>query len=262
MSSQYSTLQLEVFSDSVALLTLNRPEVYNAINTEMMCELKDFYLTLQKNIYRAVVITGAGAKAFCAGADLKVRAQMTVEELQAQHHHLEELNFIALEVQTPVVAAVNGYAFGGGAEIALLADFIYASDNASFALPEVKVGLIPGFGGTQRMPRRIGIGRAKEMILSGKPISAEQAFSWGLVNKVCSQESLVSESLDVARMISANAPISVAQAKKAIDNGYDLDLKSALSVEIDCYNFALKTEDRVEGVRAFAEKRKPHFKGI
>lgn len=259
--SKYTTLALRELEAGIVLVTLNRPEVFNSINTEMMCELKDFYKNLNNSSYRVVIITGSGNKAFCAGADLKVRSKMSFSELKEQHHHLEELNFIALDNLVPVIAAVNGYAFGGGAEIALLADFIYASQNATFALPETKVGLIPGFGGTQRMPRRIGVGRAKEMILSGKPISAELAFSYGLVNKVCVHENLISECLEVARLISSNAPISIAQAKRAIDKGYDLDLKVALSIEIDCYNTALDTEDRVEGILAFSEKRKPIFKG-
>lgn len=261
MTLNFKTLDFKEINPFVGLLTLNRPDVLNSINTEMISELKDFFKEINSKKYRAIVITGAGEKAFCAGADLKVRNQMTNEEITAQHHSLEELNFIAIDSKIPLIAAVNGYAFGGGAEIALLCDFIYCSENATFALPEVKVGLIPGFGGTQRMARRIGIGRAKELIFTGQRLDAKSALEYGLVNKIFPQAELVKESISTAQVISNNAPISVREAKHAIDHGYDLPLKDSINVEIDCYHKAMNTEDRVEGIRAFNEKRKPEFKG-
>jgi len=258
----YSTLLVSEPKPGIKLLTLNRPAVLNAISTEMITELKAFYLSLStdQNI-RVVIITGAGNKSFCSGADLKIRNQMTNAELEAQHRSLEELNFIALESLTPVIAAVNGYAFGGGAEIALLADIIFASPDAVFALPEAKVGLIPGFGGTQRMARRIGIARTKELIFSSSRIDAETAMKWGLVNRIFSKESLIDESINVALSIKKNSPISIRESKQAIDKGYDLPLKDALNIEIDCYHRAMSSQDRIEGINAFNEKREPNFKG-
>lgn len=258
----YSTLMVTEPQSGIKLLTLNRPSVLNAINSEMITELIAFYRSLSEDqSTRVVVITGAGHKAFCSGADLKVRNQMTSLELEAQHRTLEELNFIALESSTPVIAAVNGYAFGGGAEIALLADFIFASPDAVFGLPEAKVGLIPGFGGTQRMARRIGIGRAKELIFTSSRIDAQTAMQWGLVNRIFPKESLVEEVINIALSIKNNSPISIRESKQAVDKGYDLPLRDALNVEIDCYHRAMSSEDRIEGIKAFNEKREPNFKG-
>jgi len=161
----------------------------------------------------------------------------------------------------PVIAAVNGAAFGGGCEFAMAADFIYAAKRARFALTEVSLGIMPGAMGTQNMPRAVGVRRAKEIILTAAPFTAEQALEWGLVNKVCENGSLMDETLETAERIAGNAPISTRQAKRSISIGVEIDLKSGYAFEIEAYNRLVSTEDRMEGIRAFNEKRRPRFKG-
>jgi enoyl-CoA hydratase/carnithine racemase len=161
----------------------------------------------------------------------------------------------------PIIAAVNGAAYGGGCELALSADFIYAARSAQFAQPEVRLGIMPGAGGTQQLPRACGVRRAKELILTGRPFDAEEALEWGIVNRVCEDESLMDEALTTARLIAANAPIAVQQAKRSTSMATQLDLKTGYAFEIEAYSRTIPTEDRLEGVRAFNEKRKPEFKG-
>ena len=256
----YQTLALEP-RDQVLIVRLNRPEVLNAINTQMGRDLYDLWtrLTADPGDTRCVVLTGAGERAFCAGGDLKERDGMTQATWQAQHE-LFERGFMALmEMPTPVIAAVNGHAYGGGLETALACDFIYASRGAKFALSEVRLGIMPGGGGTQNLPRAVGERRAKELILTAKPFSAEDGAAWGLVNRVC--DNPLSEALDTARAIAENAPLSVRQAKKSVHYGLQTDLLTGYRFEIEAYNRLVDTEDRREGVRAFNEKRKPNFKG-
>jgi enoyl-CoA hydratase/carnithine racemase len=206
-----------------------------------------------------VVLTGAGSRAFCAGGDLKERDGMTQAAWQAQHE-LFERGFVALmELPLPVIAAVNGDAYGGGLETALACDFIYASRGARFAQSEVRLGIMPGGGGTQNLPRAVGERRAKELILTARAFSAEEGAAWGLVNKVC--DNPLEEALATARAIAGNAPLSVRQAKKSIHYGLQTDLLTGYRFEIEAYNRLVDTEDRHEGVRAFNEKRKPLFRG-
>ena len=256
----YQTLALEP-RDQVLIVRLNRPEVLNAINTQMGRDLHDLWtrLTAEPGDTRCVVLTGAGERAFCAGGDLKERDGMTQATWQAQHE-LFERGFMALmEMPTPVIAAVNGHAYGGGLETALACDFIYAARGARFALSEVRLGIMPGGGGTQNLPRAVGERRAKELILTAKPFSAEEGAAWGLINRVC--DNPLSDALDTARAIAENAPLSVRQAKKSIHYGLQTDLLTGYRFEIEAYNRLVDTEDRREGVRAFNEKRKPNFKG-
>jgi enoyl-CoA hydratase len=259
----YQTLSLETASDGLTLITLNRPDVRNALNTQMGRDLREIFapLAFHPGNERCIIITGSGDKAFCAGGDLKERNGMTDEQWRAQHAIFEEAYYAVMNCTVPVVAAVNGAAFGGGCELALACDFIYASSSARFALTESTLGIIPGCGGTQNLPRAVGARRAKELILSGKAFTAQQAYEWGMVNQVCEPDALLSATQDAARAICANGPIAVRQAKTAIRRGLDVDLRTGLAIEIEAYNRTVVTEDRLEGVRAFGEKRKAQFTG-
>jgi enoyl-CoA hydratase/carnithine racemase len=257
----YQTIKTEAIEKHILLVTLNRPEVLNAINTQMGGDLLDVWtrLTAEPGDTRCVVLTGAGDRAFCAGGDLKERDGMTQAAWQAQHELFERGFAALLELPTPVIAAVNGHAYGGGLETALACDFIYASRNARFALSEVRLGIMPGGGGTQNLPRAVGERRAKELILTARAFTAEEGLGWGLINKV--SDELLKDALETAKAISENAPLSVRQAKKSIHYGLQMDLLTGYRFEIEAYNRLVDTEDRREGVRAFNEKRKPAFKG-
>jgi enoyl-CoA hydratase len=260
---EYATLKLERKGEHVLLVTLNRPESLNAINTQMGRDTLALWtqLTAEPDIARCVVLTGSGDRAFCAGGDLKERNGMTDAAWRAQHEIFERGFFALLECPTPVIAAVNGHAFGGGLETALGCDFIYAAGGARFALSEVRLGIMPGGGGTQNLPRAVGERRAKELILTARAFTAEEGYEWGLVNRVCEPESLIAEALETAQAIADNAPLSVRQAKKSIHYGLQTDLLTGGRFEIEAYNRLVSTEDRHEGVRAFNEKRKPVFRG-
>jgi len=257
------TLKVEEPEPGLWIVTFNRPEVRNAINTATCEDLRDLFgpLAFTPGDLRCIVLTGAGDKAFSAGGDLKERDGMTDEAWRLQHAIIEEGAYAIIDCAVPVIAAVNGVAFGGGCEMALCCDFIYAASNATFALPEVTRGIMPGAGGTQTLPRALGERRAKELILSGKPFTAQQAHEWGMVNAVYAPEDLMAHTLEMARTIATNAPISVRQAKKAIHHGLQTDLTRGLMLEVQAYERMISTDDRHEGVRAFNEKRKPQFKG-
>ena len=247
---------------SIAVVTLNRPDALNAMNTLMIQELLNCFRTQAYNDnLRCMVLTGAGNRAFSTGGDLKERNGMTREQWQAQHEIFERQYWTLLDCPVPVIGAANGHAFGGGLELLLACDFFYAARTACFALTEVTLGIMPGAGGTQFLPRAVGERRAKEIIFLGKPFTAEDAYQWGLANRLCDATAVVAEALSTAGAIAANAPLSIRQAKKAIHHGLDMDLKTAFLYEIEAYNRLVVTEDRLEGVRAFNEKRKPAFKG-
>ena len=259
----YATLQIETPAPHVLVVRLNRPQVLNALNTQMGRDVLELWtrLTAEPGDARCVILTGTGERAFCAGGDLKERDGMTQAQWQAQHE-LFERGFMALmECPTPVIAAVNGHAYGGGLETALACDFIYAARSARFALSEVRLGIMPGGGGTQNLPRAVGERRAKELVLTAKAFTAEEGAQWGLINRVCEPASLLTEALETAKAIAENAPLSVRQAKKSIHYGLQVDLLTGYRFEIEAYNRLVDTEDRREGVRAFNEKRKPVFKG-
>lgn len=259
----YETLKIERREAHVLLVVLDRPSVLNALNTRMGRDLLELWTSLaaEPGDMRCVVLTGAGARAFCAGGDLKERDGMTQAQWQAQHEIFERSFMALMELPLPVIAAVNGHAYGGGLEIALACDFIYAAREARFALSEVRLGIMPGGAGTQNLSRAVGERRAKELILTARHFSAEEGAAWGLVNRVCDARSVLDEALEAAREIAQNAPLSVRQAKKAIHYGLQTDLLTGYRFEIEAYNRLVDTEDRSEGVRAFNEKRKPDFKG-
>jgi len=259
----YATLKLEMIEPHVLLITLNRPEVANAINTQMGHDMLDLWrrLTDDAGDVRCAILTGAGEKIFCAGGDLKERNGMTKQQWVAQHELFERAYWTLVEVPVPIIAAINGHAYAGGLETALACDFLYTTSTARFALTEVSIGIMPGGGGTQNLPRAVGERRAKEIILTAKPFSAQQAAEWGLVNRVCEPAELMPAVLETARAIAGNAPLSVRQAKKSIHFGLQMELKTAYRFEVEAYNHLIETEDRYEGIRAFNEKRKPVFKG-
>ena len=259
----YKTLSMENQGEHVLLVRLNRPEVLNAINTQMGRDQLDLWtrLSAEPENLRCVVLTGTGDRAFCAGGDLKERDGMTQAQWQAQHEIFERAFMALVECTVPVIAAVNGHAFGGGLEMALCCDFIYAVPGARFALSEVSLGIMPGGMGTQNLPRAVGERRAKEMILTARPFSAAEGKEWGLVNRLCEPARLLEEALATATSIAANAPLSTRQAKKSIHFGLQMDLMSGYRFEIEAYNRLVDTDDRREGVKAFNEKRKPRFEG-
>ena len=264
MRTDFETLAIALVEPHILRVTLNRPDFANAFNTQMSRELMELFETVQlgDQDVRVILLTGAGEKAFCAGGDLKERKGMTDAQWQAQHAVFERMARAILACPVPVIAAVNGAAYGGGCEIAGLCDFIYASDNARFALTEVTLGIMPGAGGTQTLPRAMGERRAKEVILTGLPFTAAEGAQWGFVNKVLPQAELLEASMITARRIASNGPIAVRQAKQAIARGLQMSIADGLAFEIEAYNRMVPTEDRREGILAFNEKRKPNFRGV
>jgi enoyl-CoA hydratase/carnithine racemase len=261
--SAFETLSVEPVDEHVTIVRLNRPDASNALNTQMGRDLVRYFedAALDPKSLRCIVLTGAGDKAFCAGGDLKERRGMTDEAWTRQHVIFERMVRALIDCPVPIIGAVNGAAYGGGCEIAGCCDFLYAAESARFALTEVTLGIMPGGGGTQTLPRAVGERRAKELILTGKPFTAAEAYAWGLVNEVFALSELLPSALATASRIARNAPISVRQAKLAIHRGLQLSLRDGLALEIEAYNRMVPTEDRREGVLAFNEKRTPNFKG-
>lgn len=259
----YTTLHVDQPEEHILVARFNRPEVMNAINTQTGHDMLDLWtrLTVDPEDIRCVILTGSGDKAFCAGGDLKERNGMSNEQWQKQHELFERAFMALIECPVPVIAAVNGVAYGGGCETVLACDFIHAAEHARFALSETRLGIMPGGAGTQTLPRAVGERRAKELILTARAFSAREAMDWGMVNAVHAGDSLLPEVMKVAREIAANAPLSVRQAKKSIHYGLQTDLLTAYRFEIEAYNRLVTTEDRLEGVLAFNEKRKANFKG-
>ena len=249
-------------SGHVVTVTMNRPEALNAMNTAMGEDLLAcFRGEAAAREVRTVVLTGAGDRAFGAGGDLKEREGMTDEAWRSQHVIFEQAAMALLRCPAPVIAAVEGFALGGGFELAILADFIVASETAVFAMPEVTRGIFPGIGGTQLLPRIVGGPLAKELIFSGRRMTADEARAAGLVNHLVPKGQALGRAQEIAATIAENGPIAVRQAKKAIAYGSETDLDTAMVLAIEAYNATVATEDRLEGVRAFNEKRKPRFKG-
>jgi len=245
-----------------AILTLNRPESMNSLNFELLYAIRDRIDDLQyRSDIRTIIITGAGEKAFCAGADLKERATLSQDEVKKFILTIRNLLTSVQNLNKPVIAAVNGIALGGGTELALAADIRIASETASMGLTEARLAIIPGGGGTQRLPRIIGVARAKELIFTGKRVDARKAAEINLVNEVCPPDALMDNCLAMAGMIAETGPVAVEMAKYAINQGIETDLATGLAIESNAYRVTIPTEDRIEGLNAFREKRKPVYKG-
>ena len=260
---QYETIATEMVAEHVLKVTLNRPQVGNAINTQAGHDLLDLWnrLTADAGDIRCIVLTGAGEKIFCAGGDLKERNGMTKRQWTLQHELFERMYWTLVDLPVPIIAAVNGHAYAGGLELALSCDFIYATKAARFALTEVTLGIMPGAGGTQNLPRAAGERRAKEILMTGRPFNAEQAYDWGVVNQLCEPGEVLDKAIETAQIIAGNAPLSVRQIKKSVRYGGQMELRTAFRFEIEAYNHLIDTKDRLEGVAAFNEKRKAMFKG-
>jgi enoyl-CoA hydratase/carnithine racemase len=259
----YRHLRVERSPDGhVVSVVLDRPEQLNAMNTAMGEDLLACFEALARDTdVRAVVFTGAGDRAFCAGGDLKERNGMTDAQWRAQHVIFEQAALRVLRCPAPVVAAVEGFALAGGCELAILADFIVASETAVFGVPETTLGIFPGIGGTQLLPRIVGAPLAKELIFTGRRMKADEARAAGLINHLVPAGQARARASEIAAAIARNGPIAVRQAKKAIAYGSETDLETALILAIEAYNATVVTEDRLEGVRAFNEKRTPQFRG-
>jgi enoyl-CoA hydratase/carnithine racemase len=246
----------------VEIWTLDAEDTRNAISRAVLAELEARVARVSGGQeVRVVIVTGAGNKAFCAGADLKERATMSEADVRAFLGGLRRTLRAINTSGTIFIAAINGSALGGGTELALACDLRLAAPAAELGLTEVRLGIIPGGGGTQRLPRLIGPGRAKDLILTGRRVNAAEAFAIGLVQRLAPEGRLLDVSLALAEQIAGNAPVAVAAAKRAIDRGLDLDLEAAFALELEEYEAVLRSEDRLEGLRAFAEKRPPVWKG-
>lgn len=257
----YETLLVNV-EGGIATITLNRPKFLNALNSRLLDELGIVLdeIAADEGI-RVLILTGAGEKAFVAGADIAELSQLN--PIQAKyfarkgHGAMEKIQAMPI----PVIAAVNGFALGGGLELALACDFIYASENAKIGLPEINLGIIPGFGGTQRLSRQVGKNMAKEMIFTGKMISAAEAERKGIINRVLPQDKLMEEVKKIAGIIASKGKVSLNAAKQAINDGMDADLETGCGIEINSFALCMASPDAKEGTGAFLEKRTPEFKG-
>ena len=248
--------------NGVVTLTLNRPEVMNSLNFPLLHALRDQIESLRfKPNIRVIIITAVGEKAFCAGADLKERATLPPEKVREYIFTIRNLFTSIEELTKPVIAAVNGIALGGGTELSLACDIRLAAINATMGLTETRLAIIPGAGGTQRLPRLVGRGKAKELIFTGQRIGAEEALNIGLVNRICAPKDLLDESKKMAAMICEAGPVAIEQAKYAINRGLETDLHTGLAIESNAYWVCIPTDDRLEGLAAFKEKRKPIYKG-
>jgi enoyl-CoA hydratase/carnithine racemase len=256
------TVLLSDEKDGVLTLTLNRPKVMNSFSFDLLRALKAQIDAIRfRPEIRVVIITGSGEKAFCAGADLKERATLTPLQVKEFIYTIRDLFSSIENLNKPVIAAVNGVALGGGTELALACDIRIAATSASMGLTETRLAIIPGAGGTQRLPRLIGRGKAKELIFTGRRVPAEEALAIGLINQVCEPDGLLEACRSMAAAICETGPIAIEQAKYAINHGLETDLYTGLAIESNAYWVTIPTKDRLEGLAAFREKRKPVYRG-
>ena len=249
-------------SEGIAIITINRPDALNALNAETIDEILQCLEDIAKDDnVRAVILTGAGPKAFCAGADIKAMKGMTALDARKLSQMGYKLCKAIENLEKPVIAAINGYALGGGLEVAMACDLRIASEKARMGQTEINIGLIPGWGGTQRLPRLVGKTLAKEMVFTGKMIDAQTAYQRGLVNKVVPPEQLMDAAKEMAKELASKAPVALKLSKMLINYGLETDLDTALVLEREAFGVVASTEDLQEGVSAFLEKRKPVFKG-
>jgi enoyl-CoA hydratase/carnithine racemase len=242
-------------------ITLNRPDVMNAMNTALFTELRAAVRELSANAaVRVLVLTGAGTRAFSVGGDLKERNGMSDETWRAQHQLIEEAFLAVKDFPVPVVAAVEGHAHGGGLELALMCDFIIASETSVFSLPEVKRGILPGGGGVQNLVRAAGMRRAKQLLYTGASFTAQQALQWGMVNELTEPGRALEQALQIARQIVQAAPMSVRYAKLAASRGGEVDFHTGYMLDLAAYNVLVSSQDRLEGVQAFNERRPPRWR--
>lgn len=264
MAFEYKNIKLESRENGIWLLTLNRPEALNALNSELLNELADALRQISEMKFedaRGLIITGSGEKAFVAGADIKEMTGLNEDQALQFAKRGQSIFHEANLLKIPVIAAVNGFALGGGLELALACDFIIASENAKFGLPEVSLGLIPGFGGTVRLTRAVGIHKARELTFTGEIINAQEALNIGLINHVVPQGDLFSAVMKKLDMILMRSPLAIQAAKKSINQAYDLDTEPALENEAEIFSNLFISDDTKEGMTAFIEKRKPVFSG-
>jgi enoyl-CoA hydratase len=262
MTTTFNHLSIEHYPSGILQITLNRPDKLNALSTALLEELHTLLHNIKKDkTVKALLITGAGEKAFCAGADINRLAELDATQgfkfaQRGQHifRHLEEMG-------KPTLAAINGYAFGGGCELAMATTIRIASNNAMFAQPEVKLGVIPGYGGTQRLSRLVGKGRALELCLTGRSIKAEEALMWGLITEITTPETLLTRAHEILNSIINLAPLAVKSVMNVIEMGYDLPLDEALRLETLEFALLCASQDKQEGVNAFLQKRTAEFKG-
>jgi enoyl-CoA hydratase len=258
---RFETLEVRI-EDKVAVVAINRPEVLNALNLKVFSELGQAFTQLAADQeVCAIVLTGNGGRAFAAGSDIKELQQCSFLEARAFAMNTIACQGAIAKCQKPVIAAIPGFALGGGLEVAMCADIRIASDKARFGQPEIGLGFIPGGGGTQRLARLIGIGRAKELVFSGEIFGAARALEIGLVNRVVPHDQLMEEAMKLAKTIAAKPPLALEWAKLALDRGLDMDLEAGLRMELELFAACFATEDRDEGIAAFIEKRPPQFKG-
>jgi enoyl-CoA hydratase len=263
-SFDFKTILLEQKENGVWVLTIHRPEALNALNSQVLNEMGDALRQIGEMDYqdaRALVITGAGEKAFVAGADIKEISELDEEQAFSFAQRGQSIFHELTLLRIPVIAAVNGFALGGGCELALGCDFIYASENAKFGLPEVTLGLIPGFGGTVRMARAVGTRRARELTYTGQMLTAQEAHAMGLVNKVFPADQLMAAVYKTIETILSRAPIAVGAAKISINQAWDMDVDEAQKNEAKIFSELFTSQDLREGTKAFVEKRKPAFTG-
>lgn len=257
-----STILFEKDQVGIAVITLNRSDAANALSLEMLNELKDLLEEIRYDReVRCLIITGSGEKVFCAGADLKERSGMNEMTVRKTVGLIRATISAVEDLPMPVIAALNGAALGGGMELALACDLRVAADHAKMGLTETSLGIIPGAGGTQRLPRLIGKGKAKELIYTAKRVETTEALKIGLIEYAVSQTELLDKARELANQIVKNAPIAIKQAKLAIDKGLEVDLQTGLALEQAAYEITIPTEDRLEGLKAFKEKRKPNYIG-